>query len=551
MTLVVLTTAGACGSPVGPQQQPSTGKVETTHVIAMPPVDAALPDAPPLPKLACEGDSAVAPGPAPEAALYCTKPDGAKSGPFVALFPDGTIAIKGAYRDNQLDGPWERRYDDGAIAEQGQYAAGQKDGHWKQLGHKGEVLGEYDLTAGTGVDKRWYDDGPLYRERAMKAGVASGPSKTYLPDGTLVIKESFSKGKLDGSRTSGTLKTMLVTEDFGKGVRYGERKIWQFGILIYEEQFDYGGRLDGPYTIWHEPKNPRVKGQFKHGRRDGQWTWWDFSSKNKGDGGRLQQPWRPPRTATGASGRDNKQTFAATYKDGRADGTVTYWNHAGTELGHFDISDGTGTWITYQPNGHTAASKEHLYHGERDGVYQELAPNKKVLVEGHFSGGIKWGSWKEWTIDGVPIVEKTWKKGRLDGVFKKYIDGKLGVETTYKDGRVDGAYTEYRTGKPALTGSYVDEQAAQEHVDDVQRRRRCDVDPRPTRTARSTARGTSWSTAWCGMARWRSAGERALGRAPTSRARFGKRSARIKLQRHDKAYSRCKPLGVSRVLSRE
>jgi uncharacterized protein len=428
-------------------------QVAPTRVIATVPIDAAPPDAPPPPRLACEAGAELQPGPAPEPTMYCVRPDGTRDGPFVAMFPDGTIRIAGTYRDGKLDGPWERHHDNGQLAEEGSYANGVKDGHWRQLGRDGALLGEYDIAAGSGVERRWYDEGGLYREATYRGGILDGPAKTFAPDGTQIVKERFWHGKLDGERLSGTKSTMFISETFARGTRYGERKIWQFWLLKYEEEFDNYGRLDGPYTMWHDPKVARVKGQYKHGRRDGLWTWWDSYNNKEMEGsyiaGKKDGEWN--------EWSENKPTFTGTYADGKPDGTFTWWDRAGNEIGTFEIHDGTGIYQTFHPNNHTLATKEHLFQGERDGIYQELAAPKHVVVEGHYSGGIKHGTWKEWTPEGVPLLEKTWKRGKLDGIWRKYVDGKVGVETTYKDGKVDGAYTEFRAGKLALQGQFSDD----------------------------------------------------------------------------------------------
>ena len=70
------------------------------------------------------------------------------------------------------------------------------------------------------------------------------------------------------------------------------------------------------------------------------------------------------------------------------------------------------------------------------------------------SGGDTDGTWKEWTAEGMLLGEQTWKRGKLDGSVKKYVDGKLSLEATYLDGQAHGVYTEHRNGKPAVTGSY-------------------------------------------------------------------------------------------------
>src|SRR5690348_10901757 len=115
----VLTWAAACGS--GPTL-PKAGPTEPaeTHVVVMQPImpDAAPPDAPELPKLACEAGTEVRPAPAPEPLWFCAKPDGTRSGPFVSLFPDDTIEVSGTYRDGKLEGAWQRHHPGGALAEE-------------------------------------------------------------------------------------------------------------------------------------------------------------------------------------------------------------------------------------------------------------------------------------------------------------------------------------------------------------------------------------------------------------------------------------------------
>jgi antitoxin component YwqK of YwqJK toxin-antitoxin module len=451
-SFVVLTFAAACGSPVGSQQRTTNGgATEASHTLARAPIDAAVPDAPPPPKMTCEAGADLTYSPPGEAMTYCARADGVKQGPFQRLFPDGGVEISGTYREDKLDGPWERHYPGGALAEQGQYAAGLKDGHWKQLGPTGALIGEYDMSAGTGVELRYYDDGTLYKETTLKGGVPNGSAKTYAQDGSVLVSEHFSKGKLDGKRESGTKPTMLIEEEYDHGVRIGSRKIWQFWLLHFEENYDRNGRFDGAYTVWRDKKVPRVQGQYAHGHRDGAWIWTDRDNNKEGDGtydkGKKIGVWN--------EWFENKLTFTGPYTDGKPDGTFITYDHNGNELGRFDIKDGTGMWTTWNPNAHVSKSKEYLRKGDKDGIYQELVGIRdKVVVEGHYSGGVRWGVWKEWTPDGVLLVERSYKHGKLDGPWKKFVAGKVGSQATYKDGKLEGEYKELRDGKPAVTGQY-------------------------------------------------------------------------------------------------
>lgn len=425
-----------------------------THVVmkASPPPDAGLPDVPPPPTVICEAGTAVMAAPAPEPTWFCARPDGTRQGSFVTLFPDGSVAINGTYAAGKLDGAWQRHHPGGALAEEGTYASGLPTGHWRQLGPTGTVLGEYDLKAGTGTKKRWFDDGPLYSERGLRAGVPNGVLKIFDHDGSIQVTAKFVAGRLDGPHTVGMKNTLRIEETFANGIRRGPRQIWQFWLLLLDENYDLRGKLDGPFTIWRDKKLPRVTGTYDHGKRTGTWSWFDRNNNKEREGDFADGK----KTGAWFEWFENKLTYSGTFTDGKADGEFIYYDKSGNELGRFEVKDGAGTMLTFHPN-HKPATKTHIYQGMMDGVYQELTFRGKLVVEGHYSADRKHGWWREWTDLGVLTLEERWRRGRLDGAFKKLVDGKPVVEATYKDGKVDGAYTESRNGKPSLTGQFTND----------------------------------------------------------------------------------------------
>jgi len=447
----VLTWVVACGSgPSGPKNAP----VEPPHppVTQVLVVDAGV-DAPEPPKLVCDDGTAPSPAPAPEPTWYCARPDGTRHGPFITLFPDGSIEIQGSYKDGALDGPWTRAHArTGAIVEQGTYAAGQKHGRWTQSNPSGTTIGEYELVAGSGVEKRWHDEGSLYSETKLKAGVLDGPTKTFAPDGPILNSARYVNGKLDGNHVFGTRNSMRFEETFSNGVRRGPRRIWHQGLLVADEQYDRRGRLDGPYTLWRSSKIARTKGEFSSGKRHGDWVWNDRDGNKEREGryvnGKRDGDW--------LEWSEQKLMWSGTYSAGRPDGAFVYFDRTGNELGRFNITGGTGVMLTFHGN-RKPASKQYLFKGVEAGLYQELTRVGKVVTEGHYASGVKHGAWKEWNADGVPLLEQKWKRGTLDGSVKKYVDGKLSMETTYVDGKAEGPYVEYRLDKPAVTGKFTDD----------------------------------------------------------------------------------------------
>jgi antitoxin component YwqK of YwqJK toxin-antitoxin module len=367
----------------------------------------------------------------------------------MTLFPDRTIAIEGHYKDGKLDGAWKRHHPGGALAEEGRYVAGQRDGTWRQLAPDGTLLGQYKLKAGTGKLRRWYDDGPLYSETTLHKGVPHGPMTIRTHDGAVIVAARFYNGRLDGKHVVGSKNTLRIEETFHRGSRRGPRQIWQFWALLIDEAYDEQGKLDGAFTIWRDKKTPRVEGTYDHGNKVGTWIWTDRTNKREREGDFVAGK----KSGTWNEYADDKLTFTGNYTDGKPDGEFVYYDARGNELGRFTITGGNGTMLTFHSN-RKPATKTRIANGRMNGKYEELTPRGKTLVEGHYAADKKHGTWREQTEDGVPISEIHWKRGKLDGSYKKWLDGKLAVEGTYKAGKAEGPYTEYRDGKPSLTGQF-------------------------------------------------------------------------------------------------
>lgn len=414
--------------------------------------DAAAPEVTlPPKKIACDPGTSITPAPAPEPTWFCGRSDGVRDGAYVTLFPDGVPEVLGHFKNGKLNGPWQRNYPDGAIAEQGTYAGGVKDGVWQQFGPTGAVLGEYTLVHGTGIERRWYDDGPLYMERTLKAGLARGAVRIFDHAGAVVVSAMQFGTRYDGPHIVGTKNTLRLEERFSRGVRQGPRQLWQFGALIIDENYDRQGKLDHAYAIWRDRTTPRVQGTYDHGKRVGAWSWFDRNNNKEREGDFAADQ----KVGTWFEWLETKLVSSGTYTNGKPDGEFVYFDKTGIELGHFSIKDGTGVMMTFHPN-QQPATKQHLLKGALDGVYQELTTTGKVVVDGRYANNRKHGLWREWTDLGVLTLEQHWRRGKLDGAVKKYDGGKLVSAANYKNGNAAGEYMEYQNDKPSLTGQYLD-----------------------------------------------------------------------------------------------
>ena len=449
--LGILTLSAACGSPT--ERPPSVASViapTTSHTQqARLPIfrDAGVPDAPGLPKLVCDADTQPIRAAYPDRAWYCVRADGTRAGPFTTFYPDGAIEIQGRYADGKLDGAWRRHHPAGALAETGTYVAGLRDGVWRQLGPAGNLLGEYTLAHGTGTQRRWLADGSLYSEIALQDGVPHGASRIFDRDGSVIVFANLYHGKPHGKQIAGDKSTLRIEESFVHGVRRGPRTMWRFWALLAEEAYDTKGQLDGAFTLWRDRRVPRVKGTYAHGERTGTWTWTDRGNHEEREGsyaaGEKSGAWR--------EWWAGKLVFQGTFTAGKPDGDFVYFDRRGNELGRFTMVDGTGTMLTFHANGRPA-TKTGYVDGKLQGAYEELTARGRRIVTGRYLADRKHGTWRETTETGVPTLEQHYKRGLLDGAWKKFVAGKLAVEATYVKGLADGTYTEYRDGKPSLVG---------------------------------------------------------------------------------------------------
>ncbi len=455
---LVLTVGVACGQPSALPTPAPSPSVVLAPTPAPPPVAATTVVEPPGPVaappvlLACEPGTNATRATGPEPTRFCARSDGTRHGPFVALFPDGTPQIAGSYKDGKLDGPWQRSYPSGKIAEQGAYIVGEKDGQWRQFGPTGAVLGEYELARGTGIERRWYDDGPLYMERTLKSGEPNGPLRVFDHSGKAVIEASQFGTRYDGLRAVGTKNSVRLEERFAHGVRQGVRQLWAFGTLLVDERYDRRGRLDGPFSSWRDRKTPRVQGAYERGQRVGMWSWFDRSNNKEREGeyraDKKVGPW--------FEWLENKLISSSTYSNGRLDGEFVTFDKNGNELGRLAFKDGTGTMLTFHAN-QQPASKQQMLRGALHGSYQELSVNGKILIDGRYANHRKHGWWREYNEQGALLLEQHWQRGKLDGVVKKYDAGRLLSVANYKNGKASGEYVEYRNDKPSLAGQFAND----------------------------------------------------------------------------------------------
>lgn len=398
----------------------------------------------------------------------CTDREGHRNGPFFTAHPDGSTELTGRFRADLLDGPWRRLYPSGKTAESGTYAGGVKDGAWQIYTESGGLLGDYQMQQGSGVERRWYADGQLASERSFAAGLPDGPSAAFAAGGVPLYAASFRAGKLDGARKLGLPGQLRLEDEWAKGVPRGTRKIFRREHVAMEQHFDDAGVLVGPFVAWRDRVTLRERGAYVHGERHGVWRWFDRGRGLEREGTYVNGV-RSGRWRQWTGGR---LVMQGTYVSGRPHGVFTYWNAAGGVAGTCKMRNGTGVMTTFHDNGQIA-TKLTMVKGVREGSYQELSPQGKLLVEGAYRDNDKDGPWIERDAAGQPVREAHYVAGVLDGPLRRYSGGQLVAEQQYAAGVREGSYRELvrapdapPTAAPVLrvTGSFTADRKSGEWV---------------------------------------------------------------------------------------
>jgi antitoxin component YwqK of YwqJK toxin-antitoxin module len=440
----------ACSSP--PPREGSSEPALVPRPIVRP-IVAGFPDAGPPP--ACpRGASAVGAAPPEGSAIYCTRPDGTRDGPFTEWDADsGQPTWSGSYRDGARDGHFVRRGPSGAIAEEGDYAAGRKHGVWRQRGADGAVLGEYTMVRGTGIERWWHPNGVLAAEIGYHSGVRDGTTARWDDLGLPTVVESWSDGALDGDRVLGTVDTMRIEEHWSRGVRVGARRIWRNSALALEESYDGAGKRHGAWSAWRGTGRLRERGTYRHGERDGTWTWYDASQQPEKigtyDGGL--------RVGTWTEWKDGRKVWQGSYVADHPDGTFIAWDSRGRELGRYVLRGGDGVARTWYAPG-KVATEMPLRAGKRQGRYREWYLRGQLAAEGTYDDDLRQGPYREWYADGTPRLEAVYKAGKLDGEYRRWLpSGALDFQATYASGILDGPFEErWEDGELESRGRYRD-----------------------------------------------------------------------------------------------
>jgi antitoxin component YwqK of YwqJK toxin-antitoxin module len=148
---------------------------------------------------------------------------------------------------------------------------------------------------------------------------------------------------------------------------------------------------DGYYREFYPGGKKFVEGQYRQGRREGDWTYWF-------DNGQINR--------------------MVSFKNGQLDGQWEVYRADGTLAAKQSFAAGLrdGTWVIYNETGKQPLREENYADkGKVDGVWKLWYPNGQLQQQAGFKLGQRHGALIQWKEDGSKVSESNWVNGKLDG----------------------------------------------------------------------------------------------------------------------------------------
>jgi len=384
--------------------------------------------------------------------------NGELNGPEIDYYADGTKKSVTNYRNDNIDSLFLSYYEDGSLRYQLNYSDGELEGRlqeysekgvkirdeyylddnlhgWQEyytekgllyfkkkvnrgypvrliwFDHKQDTIGDSNIKNGLGIEKMYFSNGQLGRERHYKGGELNGAHKSYYPNGQLRVHREYVNDKTEGTYTTyyenGKIKY--------QGEYYNDSRIGQFkmfdlnGDLISITNYD-NGKKHGTSFEYNDQSVVIHESNYRLGELHGKKMYYSWNGDLQSilfyDNGTLT-------AYSGPLGLDDPSKRVAMLK------------------GNVNID------VKYE-NGSTSFSCE-FRHGSFYGVRKSYYPNGKLNEESAYKSGWFHGARSTFYSDGVIKSKENYFYGNLDGLCEYYYpNGKLKYSKTYIDGDLEG-----------------------------------------------------------------------------------------------------------------
>ncbi|MCX7678946.1 MAG: hypothetical protein N2316_06980 [Spirochaetes bacterium] len=250
------------------------------------------------------------------------------------------------------------------------------------------------------------------------------------------------------------------------------------GMLFSCRSTDSGKKLDtkqtqkiqdGPGKIFWDNGSLKGVGNFKQGKKDGEWTLYYQTTgekfaigpyKNDKQSGKWQFFYKSGQKLTEGEFDDDQRTgpWIEYYEKGEKKAEMSYViiNKIQPEFGFTErIGVLHGPKTTYYPSG--KVQKEETYReGALVGVAKEYYEDGKLKEISQFDGGEYHGMANSWWFSGKPKERGAYNRGKKNGIWQYYhSNGILHMKGEYKDNNQVGLWT-YQSplGQPMKEGKF-------------------------------------------------------------------------------------------------
>jgi antitoxin component YwqK of YwqJK toxin-antitoxin module len=205
----------------------------------------------------------------------------------------------------------------------------------------------------------------------------------------------------------------------------GERQV----ELLYPNGRKYqsytvdNGIPNGEFKQWYMSGRIEQEGTYKHGRKDGHWTYWhdlEGVKESEGDylGDKKNGTWRGWDTK-------NRRSYEHSYKNGIYGGKSKKWQGEHLiEDGKYENGTREGVWTFFFANNGEVMSFGEFKNGERQGEWTFWRPDGGKRAKIEFKDGIRHGKYEGYSRNGNIVVLGTYVYCLREGKWQYYKDDK-------------------------------------------------------------------------------------------------------------------------------
>ena len=263
---------------------------------------------------------------------------------------EGEVLAEGQFEQGLMEGRWQRWHPSGSgglfstepfnefqgpFLSSATFSQGELDGAWIVYDQQRRKILEIPYRQGKrhGLAVWWYPSSSKMRQARFQDGQLDGTLKEWDRQNRLVRNDEFISGKKIVRNTSYFQPQQKESESYFLDTELeldGEDNWWDAQPASFAMRGE--AMQHGPISAWHDNGQLKMKGQYLHNHRAGQFTWWHQNGQ---------------RSLTGA------------YDGGLKTGLWTWWHPNGMKRiqGSYQADMESGNWTWWDEEGHLVSSE--------------------------------------------------------------------------------------------------------------------------------------------------------------------------------------------------